>query len=91
MLPHYGDVVGNGSSEFEARLEEMLCPDVVHAEDGSVWPVAGEKILTSCGGFTGANVSLADGAPKWAKGVYVNASGNIVLDVRPKGTCIIVR
>ena len=58
---------------------------------GSVWPVAGEKILTSCGGFTGANVSLADGAPRWAKGVSVNAAGNIVLDVRPKGTCIIVR
>ena len=60
---------------------------------GEVWPKGGEKILTTCGGFDaeGVTVSLAEGAPKWAKGVYVNEDGNIVLDVKPMGTRVIVR
>ncbi|MBR2920700.1 MAG: hypothetical protein IKC27_05040 [Kiritimatiellae bacterium] len=59
----------------------------------SKWPTGGEKILTTCGGFDaeGVTVSLAEGAPKWAKSVYVNADGNIVLDVKPMGTRVIVR
>ena len=59
----------------------------------SKWPTAGEKVLTTCGGFNaeGVTVSLAEGAPKWAKSVYVNADGNIVLDVKPRGTKVIVR
>ncbi len=59
----------------------------------SKWPTAGEKVLTTCGGFNaeGVTVSLADGAPKWAKDIRVNAEGNIVLTVRPKPTMIIVR
>ena len=39
----------------------------------------------------GAKVTLAEGAPDWVKGVSVNADGEIVLDVKPKGTMIIVR
>ena len=58
---------------------------------GEVWPRGGEKILTTCGGFTDDKVSLAEGAPKWAKRVYVNEDGNIVLDVKPRGTRVIVR
>ena len=60
---------------------------------GDVWPVGGEHVLTTCGGFNaeGVTVSLAKGAPKWAKSVYVNNDGNIVLDVKPMGTKVIVR
>lgn len=60
---------------------------------GEVWPKGGEKILTTCGGFDaeGVTVSLAEGAPKWAKSVKVNEDGNIVLDVKPRGTRVIVR
>ena len=60
---------------------------------GDVWPVGGKHILTATGGFNaeGVTVSLADGSPKWAKGVYVNEDGNIVLDVKPMGTRVIVR
>ena len=58
-----------------------------------VRPRAGEHVLTTCGGFDaeGVTVSLAEGAPKWAKSVYVNTDGNIVLDVKPRGTMVIVR
>ena len=58
-----------------------------------VRPRAGEHVLTTCGGFDadGVTVSLAEGAPKWAKGVYVNEDGNIVLDVKPRGMMIIVK
>ena len=60
---------------------------------GDVWPVGGKHILTATGGFKaeGVTVSLAAGSPKWAKGVYVNEDGNIVLDVKPMGTRVIVR
>ena len=60
----------------------------------SKWPTGGKKILTTCGGFNaeGVTVSLiTEGAPKWAKNVDVNADGNIVLDVKPMGTKVIVR
>lgn len=60
----------------------------------SKWPTGGKKILTTCGGFNaeGVTVSLiTEGAPKWAKNVDVNADGNIVLDVKPMGTRVIVR
>ena len=60
---------------------------------GDVWPVGGKHILTGTGGFNaeGVTVSLAEGAPKWARRVYVNEDGNIVLDVKPRGTRVIVR
>ena len=60
----------------------------------SKWPTGGKKILTTCGGFNaeGVTVSLiTEGVPKWAKNVDVNADGNIVLDVKPMGTKVIVR
>ena len=58
----------------------------------SKWPTAGEKILTTCGGFDaeGVTVSLAEDAPKWVRGLSV-VDGNIVLDVKPMGTKVIVR
>ena len=56
-------------------------------------PRGGEKILTTCGGFNtdGVNVSLAEDVPNWVKGLSVNGDGDIVLDVKPFGTIIIVR
>jgi hypothetical protein len=58
-----------------------------------VRPRAGEHVLTACGGFDaeGVTVSLAAGSPNWVKRVYVNADGNIVLDVKPRGMMIIVK
>ena len=49
----------------------------------------GRYELTSGGAFTGANVTLVD-KPDWVKGVSV-VDGEIVLDVKPKGTFIIVK
>ena len=63
----------------------------VKIPEDSKWPTAGEKILTTCGGFTAEKVTLVDGAPKWVRGLSVNADGNIVLDVKPMGTRVIVR
>lgn len=54
------------------------------------WPTGGEKQITTGGGFAGANVALAEGSPKWAKGVSV-VGGNIVLAVKPQGTIVILR
>ncbi|MBR3777938.1 MAG: hypothetical protein IKL02_10155 [Kiritimatiellae bacterium] len=56
----------------------------------SKWPTSGEKVLTTCGGFTAEKVTLVDGAPKWVRGLSV-VDGNIVLDVKPMGTRVIVR
>ena len=56
-----------------------------------VRPKSGENVLTSCGGFAGVNVSLAEGCPDWALGVEVNEDGNIVLDVKPAGLMVIIR
>lgn len=60
---------------------------------GEVWPKSGEKILTTCGGFDaeGVTVSLAEGAPMWVNGLSVNTDGNLVIDVKPKGTMIIIK
>ena len=57
-------------------------------------PKAGEYVLTTCGGFdaAGVTVALAADAPSWVKdGLSVNGDGNIVIYVKPKGTMIIVR
>ena len=58
-----------------------------------VWPKRGTKTLTSCGGFTGVNVTLADGAPEWVEenSLKVGNDGNIVLTVKPLMTMILVR
>ena len=65
----------------------------VKIPEGSLRPTGGEHVLTTCGGFDaeGVTVSLAAGAPDWVRGLSVNADGNLVLDVKPKGTMIIVR
>ena len=58
-----------------------------------VRPKGGEKILTSCGGFdaAGVSVSLAADAPKWVKGLTVNSDGNLVLDVKRGGMVLVVK
>lgn len=56
----------------------------------SKWPTSGENVLTTCGGFAGKTVELVD-PPNWVRGLSVNAEGNIVLDVKPRGTKVIVR
>ena len=74
--------------------KKLTAKGVVNVKiSGEIWPKGGEKILTTCGGFDaeGVTVSLAEGAPKWAKSVDVNEDGNIVLDVKPRGTRVIVR
>ena len=63
---------------------------------GTVWPMGGEKQLTTCGGFDGLpplTLSAVGDAARWAKpgSLSVNAGGNIVLDVRPMGTMILFR
>ena len=50
----------------------------------------GRYELTSGGAFTGANVTLAEGYPKWVKGASI-VDGEIVLDVKGSGTYIIVK
>ena len=51
---------------------------------------AGKNVLTSGGKFAGVTVTLASGAPDWVKGIAVE-NDEIVLDVKPMGTMIIVR
>ena len=47
---------------------------------------SGKNVLTSGGNFAGAKVTLAEGAPDWVGGISVDeTTGNIVLDVKPKG------
>ena len=53
------------------------------------WPTGGEKILTTCGGFTAEKVSLVAGAPDWVRSLSVNDDGNLVLDVKPMGLSVI--
>ena len=50
----------------------------------------GANVLTAGGKFAGANVTLAEGAPKWAKRVRVD-NNEIVLDVITLGTYIFVK
>ena len=61
----------------------------VSAADG-IRARGGANVLTAGGKFAGANVTLAEGAPKWAKGVRVE-NNEIVLDVITLGTYIFVR
>jgi hypothetical protein len=56
----------------------------------SKWPIGGEYVLTTCGGFNDKRVEPVD-LPKWVRGLSVNDDGNIVLDVKPMGTKVIVR
>lgn len=71
----------------------LMVGGAVAVKLSGVRPRAGEHVLTACGGFDadGVTVSLAAGSPKWAKRVYVNEDGNIVLDVKPRGMMIIVK
>ena len=72
---------------------EGVATNIVVNISGTVSPVNGEKVLTSCGGFNsdGVSVSLPADAPRWAGRITVNASGDIVLFVKPTGTIVFVR
>ena len=50
----------------------------------------GANVLTAGGKFAGANVTLAEGAPKWAKGVSVD-NNEIVLNVISTGFAVILK
>ena len=77
-------------------MTKTLCPSlivacvfalcaVMSAEARSITGVStsGTKTLTG-------NLSLAEGAPKWVRGLSVNGDGNIVIDVKPMGVMVIV-
>ena len=63
----------------------------VSSSSASVRARAGTNVLTSGGKFADATVSLAEGYPKWVKGVDVNEDGNIVLEAKPFGLMFILR
>ena len=50
----------------------------------------GVNVLTAGGKFAGATVTLAEGAPKWVKGVRVE-NNEIVLESKPTGLVVIIR
>ena len=56
-------------------------------------PVGGEKTLVTGYDFTGEPAPALDaGKPQWVRGLSVNEdTGNLVLDVKPKGTMIVFR
>ena len=58
-------------------------------------PSGGAYALTACGGFDadGVTVMLSAEAPDWAEPdcLFVNADGNLVLDVKPTGMILIIR
>ena len=75
---------------------EVNAPDPFTVKvSGTVWPLSGEKLLTTCGGFDGIPLTLfaAGNAARWANQdrLSVNTDGNIVLDVKPMGTVILFR
>jgi len=75
---------------------EVNAPDPFTVKvSGTVWPLSGEKLLTTCGGFDGIPLTLsaAGNAARWANQdrLSVNADGNLVLDVKPMGTMILFR
>ena len=88
LLPQLALAAGKSVKFTEGESTNILVK-----VSGDVWPVSGDKIFTTCGGFNADDVTveLADGAPKWVKSLGVNEEGNIVLTVRPKPTMIIVR
>lgn len=50
----------------------------------------GKNVLTTGGKFADATVTLAEGAPKWVKGVSVEG-GEIVLEANPAGLVFVVK
>lgn len=69
--------------------------NIIVKVSGGARPSAGVYVLTKCGGFNaeGVSVTLSADAPKWAKSdrLSVNADGNLVIDVKPTGTVLIIR
>ena len=75
------------------KFTEGESTNILVKVSGDVWPVSGDKLLTTCGGFNaenGVTVELAEGAPKWAQGVKIE-DGNIVLTIKPMPTVITVK
>ena len=87
LLPQLALAAGKSVKFTEGESTNILVK-----VSGDVWPVSGDKLLTTCGGFNaeGVTVALAEGAPKWAKGVKIE-DGNIVLTIKPMPTVITVK
>ena len=62
----------------------------ITAEDG-VLAKGGENILTSGCDFSKVNVSLADGAPDWVKGLYLKEDGSLAIEAKAFGTIIFLK
>ena len=55
-------------------------------------PTGGKHVLTSGGLFGERNIVFAQGGqPDWAKEIDKDEDGNIILEVKPKATMIIIR
>ena len=76
-----------------ASGKTVTASGTVKVKVSGIWPKGGTYPLTSGGGFAGVAVALDEtDKPKWAAGVSVDeTTGNIVLEVKPRGTAIIVR
>ena len=82
------DLTGKTVSFDEGKTTNIVVK--ISAAEGKR-PKSGANVLTSGGKFADATVSLlTEEVPGWAKGVSV-VDGEIVLDVDPAGTRIIVR
>ena len=98
-LPYRADVREDGGAWMQenglARRAIATKPGVATVSlkclttDG-VRPRGGTHILTSGADFSGATVNSVD-APEWVKRVGVDVSGNVFVEVKPKGFIIIVR
>ena len=57
---------------------------------GETWPTAGAKVLAATGGFNaeGVTVALDPDHPAWVKSLFVNDDGNLVLEVKPRGSAL---
>lgn len=82
----------SGTAPTLALKSASTIPETVNVKvgaDGNLRPKGGTYALTSGYDFTGKTVDVAD-SPKWVKGVTV-VGGNIVLEVKPRGTMIVIR
>ena len=74
-------LTANGTVKVKISAADGIRPS--YGSNGKYTLTAGQK-------FAGKTVELAEGSPDWAKGVNV-VDGEIVLNMKPSGTIIIVR
>lgn len=83
----------SGTAPTLALKADSTIPETVNVKvsaNGGLWPKGGTYTLTSGYDFRAKTVNLVD-SPKWVKGISVDTGGNIVLEVKPRGTMIVVR